>query len=227
MNLDKESINMVRKNKSEIIKALLDSSVIAVIRMQDPTKTKHVIEALHLGGINCIEITMTVPGAVELISNFSKTMPTDIIIGAGTVTNDSVAETVIEAGAQFVVSPILNLNIIKTCKKFNIVCIPGCFTPTEIFTAREAGADIIKVFPARSLGPRFLKDIAGPFPDIKLMPTGGITVENVGEWISAGAAGVGIGSELLDKTAIAEERYEILTEKAKTLVKNIKLAKGK
>lgn len=218
---------MERKNKSEILRALLESSVAAVIRLNDPNKTRQVIEALHLGGINCIEITMTVPGAVELISDFSKTMPKDIIIGAGTVTSDSVAKTVIEAGAQFVVSPILNLNIINTCKKFNIVSIPGCFTPTEIFTAWEAGADIIKVFPARSLGTRFLKDVAGPFPDIKLMPTGGVTIENVGEWISAGAVGVGIGSELLDKTAIAEGRYEILTERAKTLVKNIKLAKGK
>ncbi|MBP6673403.1 MAG: bifunctional 4-hydroxy-2-oxoglutarate aldolase/2-dehydro-3-deoxy-phosphogluconate aldolase [Bacteroidetes bacterium] len=211
--------------KAEVLSAVSASGVVAVIRMNDPKKLASVIEAVRRGGVNCIEITMTVPGAVEIIRTLASTMPADVLIGAGTVTTPQIAKDVIAAGAKFVVSPVLNLDVIAVCKEAGIACMPGCYTPTEIFTAWSAGADVVKVFPATSLGPKYFKDLSGPFPYIKLMPTGGVTIENVGEWIAAGAVAVGIGSDLLDKKAIDEERYEVLTEKASRMSANFTAAK--
>ncbi|MDP1677366.1 MAG: bifunctional 4-hydroxy-2-oxoglutarate aldolase/2-dehydro-3-deoxy-phosphogluconate aldolase [Bacteroidota bacterium] len=211
--------------KQNVLKKISESGVIAVIRMNDANKLAKVIEAVRQGGVTCIEITMTVPGAVEIIRSLSSTLPADVLLGAGTVTNAQTAEAVISAGAQFVVSPILNLEVIAVCKKYSVACMPGCYTPTEIFTAWNAGADVCKIFPATSLGPKYFKDLSGPFPQIKLMPTGGVTIDNVGEWISAGAVAVGIGSDLLDKKAIDEERYEVLTERASRMYANFLKAK--
>ena len=213
--------------KQEVLNKISESGVVAVIRLKDSQKLAKVIEAVRQGGVKCIEITMTVPGAVEIIRTLASTMPKDVLIGAGTVTDAKTAEDVIKAGAQFIVSPILNLDVIGTCKKNNIACMPGCYTPTEIFTGWDAGADVIKIFPATTLGPKYFKDIAGPFPHIKMMPTGGVTIDNVGEWIAAGAVAVGIGSDLLDKKAIEEERYEVLTERAAKMYANFIKAKQK
>ncbi len=211
--------------KEIVLKTIEEYGVVAVIRMKDPKKLATVIDAVRQGGVKCIEITMTVPGAVESIRTLAATMPSDVLIGAGTVTTPAIAEEVIAAGAQFVVSPILNLEVIAVCRKHNVACMPGCYTPTEIFTAWNAGADVCKVFPATSLGPKYFKDLSGPFPHIKLMPTGGVTIGNVGEWIAAGAVAVGIGSDLLDKAAIDEGRYEVLTERAATMYANFLKAK--
>jgi len=213
--------------KQEVLDHILSTGVVAVIRMKDTQRLKRVIEAIRLGGVKSIEITMTVPGAVQIIANLVKTVPDDVLVGAGTVTDVETANKVIDAGAKFVVGPILNVDIIKLCNQRGVVIMPGCYTPTEIFTAWKAGADIIKVFPATSLGPKYFKDIRGPFPDLRLLPTGGVSVDNVGEWIAAGAVAVGIGSDLLDKKAIDEERYEVLTERAKRMVENfVKAKKG-
>jgi 2-dehydro-3-deoxyphosphogluconate aldolase/(4S)-4-hydroxy-2-oxoglutarate aldolase len=213
--------------KETVLKTIAEYGVVAVIRMNDPKKLSSVIEAIRLGGVKCIEITMTVPGAVEIIRTLSGSVPPDVLIGAGTVTTPAIAEEVIAAGAQFVVSPVLNLEVIAVCKKHSVACMPGCYTPTEIFTAWSAGADVCKVFPATSLGPKYFKDLSGPFPQIKLMPTGGVTIDNVGEWIAAGAVAVGIGSDLLDKKAIDEGKYDILTERAAKMYANfLKVKKG-
>ncbi len=211
--------------KEEVLRKISEYGVVAVIRMNDPEKLAKVIEAVRIGGVKCIEITMTVPGAVEIIRTLASTMPADVLIGAGTVTTPQIAGDVIAAGAQFVVSPVLNLDVIRVCKEKNIACMPGCYTPTEIFTAWSAGADVCKVFPATSLGPKYFKDLSGPFPHIKLMPTGGVTIDNVGEWIAAGAVAVGIGSDLLDKKAIDEGKYEVLTERAAKMYGNFLKAK--
>ncbi|MCH7522014.1 MAG: 2-dehydro-3-deoxyphosphogluconate aldolase [Candidatus Marinimicrobia bacterium] len=141
-------------------------------------------------------------------------------IGAGTILDPETARLAILAGAEFIVSPILNLEVIKLAHRYDRLAIPGAFTPTEILTAWEAGADIVKVFPATALGPAFIKDVQGPLPQVKLCPTGGVTVENAGEFIAAGAACVGVGTDLLDKAAIAEGRYELLTRRAEQLVAN-------
>lgn len=211
--------------KETVLQRISESGVVAVIRLKDADKLTKVIEAVRKGGITCIEITMTVPGAVEIIRSLVATMPADVLIGAGTVTSAQNAEDVIAAGAKFVVSPVLNIDVINVCKKYGVACMPGCYTPTEIFTAWNAGADVCKVFPATSLGPKYFKDLSGPFPQIKLMPTGGVTIENVGEWISAGAVAVGIGSDLLDKKAIDEGRYDVLTERAAKMYANFIKAK--
>lgn len=212
--------------KNETLDALLSSGVVAVIRMKDPERLSKVVMAIREGGVKCIEITMTVPGAVDVIAALVKTAPPDVLVGAGTVTDRGTANDVVAAGAKFVVSPVFRPDVVAVTKAAGAVAIPGCFTPTEILTAWEAGADIVKVFPATSLGPKYFKDIAGPFPDIRLMPTGGVTVDNVGEWVKAGAVAVGIGSDLLDKKAIDEGRYEVLTEKAARMVRNFVEAKG-
>jgi 2-dehydro-3-deoxyphosphogluconate aldolase / (4S)-4-hydroxy-2-oxoglutarate aldolase len=213
--------------KSNILDRLLSNGVFAVIRMTDTKKIKKVVEAISLGGVKNIEITMTVPNAVNAISELVKSSENDIIIGAGTVIDIKLVPAVIEAGVKFVVSPIWDINIFKECRRRDVVCVPGCYSPTEIFQAWNAGADVIKVFPATSLGPQFFKDLSGPFPNIRLMPTGGVTIANVHEWVKAGAVAIGIGSGLLDKKAIDEERYEVLTERATRLVENFQNARDK
>lgn len=214
-------------NKNEVVNRIIESGVVAVIRIKDRNRLLKVIEAIRGGGVKSMEITMTVPGAIDIIRELSKTVPADVLIGAGTVVDEETAEKVIDAGATFVVGPVLNLGIVSLCAKRGIAVMPGCYTPTEVFAGWRAGADIIKVFPATSLGPKYFKDLRGPFPDIRLMPTGGVTIDNVGEWINAGACAVGIGSDLLDKKAIDEERYEILTERAARMMHNFKAAKAK
>jgi len=211
--------------REEVVSQIISTGVVAVIRLKDTQRLLKVIEAVRLGGVKSIEITMTVPGAIEIISQLTKSAPSDVLIGAGTVTDRETASRVINAGARFVVGPILNLDIIKLCGELDTPVMPGCYSPTEIFSAWNAGADIVKVFPATSLGPKYLRDLRGPFPELRLMPTGGVTVDNVGEWIAAGAVAVGIGSDLLDKKAIDEERFEVLTEKSRRMVENVLKAK--
>ena len=212
-------------NRERVLDQILSTGVVAVIRMKDPRRLMKVVEAIRAGGVKNIEITMTVPNAVAIIQDLAKNAPSDVLVGAGTVIDASKAREVIEAGARFVVSPTTDFEVIRICKEKSVVTIPGCFTPTEILTAWKAGADIVKVFPATSLGPKYFKDLSGPFPDIRLMPTGGVTIDNVGEWVKAGAVAVGIGGDLLDKKAIEEERYEVLTERATRMVKNFQEAK--
>jgi 2-dehydro-3-deoxyphosphogluconate aldolase/(4S)-4-hydroxy-2-oxoglutarate aldolase len=213
--------------KNDVVDCIIESGVVAVIRMKETDRLLKVIEAVRSGGVKCVEITMTVPGAVDIIRQLSRSVPEDVLVGAGTVVDEETAGKVIEAGAQFVVGPVLNLGIVDLCLKSGITVMPGCYTPTEIFAGWKAGADIIKVFPATSLSPKYFKDLRGPFPDIRLMPTGGVTIENVGEWINAGACAVGIGSDLLDKKAIEEDRYEVLTERAARMAQNVKAARMK
>ncbi len=213
-------------SKAETLQKLVDNGVFAVIRMTDSKKLMKVIEAVSKGGVKNIEITMTVPNAVEIIRELVKTNSGDSIIGAGTVLTKEDAKAVIEAGAQFVVSPIMNPEVIATCKELDVPCMPGCYTPTEVIAGWKAGGDIIKVFPATTLGPRYFKDLLAPFPYLKLMPTGGVSITNVHEWVNAGALTVAIGGDLLDKKAIADENWDALTERAQTLTNNFKNAKN-
>ena len=212
-------------DRESVLHQILSTGVVAVIRMRDSRKLLKVIEAICAGGVKCIEITMTVPGAPAIIQELATSVPRDVLIGAGTVVDARKAHEVIKAGATFVVAPTTDFDVIRICREQGVVVIPGCFTPSEILAAWKAGADIIKVFPATSLGPKYFKDLSGPFPEIRLMPTGGVTIDNVGEWIRAGAVAVGIGSDLLDKKSIDEGRYEVLTERAERMVRNFQEAK--
>lgn len=195
--------------------------VVAIVRMDDPGRVAEVVAAISAGGVKAIEITMTVPDAVRLIGTLSGSLPGDILLGAGTVTDAATAEAVIAAGARFVVSPIVSQPVIDACARAGIATCAGAYTPTEIFTAWRSGADIVKLFPATSLGPKYLRDLAGPFPQIRMMPTGGVSIDNVGEWIAAGAYAVGIGGDLLDHAAISASRFDVLTGRAARLVENL------
>ena len=207
--------------KEIILNEILKTKVVAVLRIKEPDKLKKVIDALYKGGITALEITMTVPNAIQLIEKMSKELDKNIVLGVGSVLNKSVAEDAIKAGAKYVVSPVLKKEIIETAHKFDVPVMPGCFTPTEIQTAYEYGADIIKVFPADVVGMAFFKAVLAPLPHLKLMPTGGVSLTNAGEWLKAGACAVGVGSALLDKKAIKDENYSVLTQNAKTIIENI------
>lgn len=208
-------------SRTDILQRILEKKAIAVIRMTDVARLMRVIEAIRAGGVECVEITMTVPGAVDVIRDVSQSIGDEALIGAGTILDAETARQAIEAGADFIVGPVLDRGVIETAHRYEKVVIPGAFSPGEIVAAWRAGADIVKVFPATVLGPRYFKDLRGPLPQIRLCPTGGVTVENAGEWIKAGACCVGIGTDLLDKKAIAEDRYEVLTGKARRLVANL------
>jgi 2-dehydro-3-deoxyphosphogluconate aldolase/(4S)-4-hydroxy-2-oxoglutarate aldolase len=208
-------------SRTDILQRILEKKAIAVIRMTDVARLMRVIEAIRAGGVECVEITMTVPGAVDVIRDVSQSIGHEALIGAGTILDAETARQAIEAGADFIVGPVLDRGVIETAHRYEKVVIPGAFSPGEIVAAWQAGADIVKVFPATVLGPGYFKDLRGPLPQIRLCPTGGVTVENAGEWIKAGACCVGIGTDLLDKKAIAEDRYEVLTGKARRLVANL------
>ena len=216
----------VRSSRAAVTEAIERLGVVAVIRLKDATLLRAIVDALAIGGVQALEVTMTTPRAIELISDIAPTLPDGFLIGAGTVLDAATARQAIEAGAQFVVSPVLRPTIIDECHRHDVAMIPGCFSPTEILDAVDAGADIVKVFPATSLGPGFFKDLRGPFPDVKLMPTGGVTVENAGEWIRAGAAAVGIGSALLPADAIAARRFDKVTDSAKRIMATLKAARS-
>lgn len=207
--------------RNEALKIILDSKVIAVIRMADSRKLFKVIEAVRRGGIRAVEITMTIPGAIDIIRALAVEKPEGALLGAGTVLDARSADAVIKAGADFVVSPVLNLEMVRACRANDRFVAPGAFSPTEILTAWENGADVVKVFPATSLGPKFFKDIRGPLPHVRLMPTGGVNAENAKDFIEAGACCVAIGTALLDPKTIEQEDWDALARKARELVDSL------
>ncbi|MCK6613314.1 MAG: bifunctional 4-hydroxy-2-oxoglutarate aldolase/2-dehydro-3-deoxy-phosphogluconate aldolase [Ignavibacteriaceae bacterium] len=208
-------------SRADILQKLLERKAVAVIRAKDPEKLRNIIQALAAGGITCAEITMTVPGAIQLIERMTKELDSNIVIGVGSVLNAETASLAIKAGAKYVVSPVLKEDIIMTAHEYDIPAMPGCFSPTEIQRAHEFGADIIKVFPADILGMGFFKSVLAPMPHLKLMPTGGVTLTNPGEWIKAGASAVGLGSALLDAKAIELNNFEQITSNARTVMNSL------
>ena len=204
------TLDIIKKNR-----------VIAVIRLNESRKILKIVEALMKGGIKCLEITYTVPDALKIIKEISENIGQDFKVGAGTVLNSEIARAAIYAGAEFIVAPNTNYKVINVCKKYDKVIIPGAFTPTEIFNAWEKGADIVKVFPARYFGPKYFVDIKGPYPQINLMPTGGVSIENAADFIRSGAYAVSIGRDLLNNDAIEKDKFDIITENAKRLVEKI------
>ena len=208
-------------SRAATVRAIETCGVVAVVRIDDPRSGLAVARALADGGVTSIEITMTVPSAVELIAELSRTCA-DILIGAGTVTDAHTARSVIDAGARFVVGPVFKPEIIAACHAHDVAAMPGCFSPTEIFTAWQMGADVVKVFPATSLGPGYFKDLRGPLPQLRLMPTGGVTRDNAGAWIRAGAVAVGAGSALVDPKAVAARNFDGITENARQFIEAVR-----
>lgn len=211
--------------KDETLHSIKESGVVAIIRMSEPERIIEIASALRKGGVRCIEIPMTVPTALELIRETTRDASSDFVIGAGTVLDAETARATILAGAEFLVGPNTNFDMIKLCKRYRKVVIPGALTPTEILNAWQAGADIVKVFSARFFGPKYFSDLKGPYPHIDLMPTGGVRVDNAADFIRQGACAVTIGRDLLDTKAIAEGRFEVITERAKQLIASVMEAK--
>lgn len=211
--------------REDVARQLEEIGAAAVIRMTETNKLLRVAEAIAEGGIPAIEVTMTVPGAIEMIEAVKQELGTDVLLGAGSVTTPEQARQVCEAGARFVVSPIFKEEVVEATRAEGAAALPGAFTPTEIQRAYEAGADFVKVFPASILGMKFVKAVRAPLPHLKLVPTGGVSLDNAGDWLRAGAAMVGVGSALLDKHAIANGDYAALTENARRLRASIDAAR--
>lgn len=209
--------------KTKILEIIKANGIIAVIRINDIKNLENIIYCLKNGGVNIIEITLTTPNALEIIKQLSA--DNDLIIGAGTVLNSADAKEVINAGAEFIVSPILDSGIIKTGHKFDKIVIVGAFSPTEIYQAFESGADAIKIFPAGNLGSDYFKSIKGPFPKIEITPTGGVDINNAAEFIRNGANFIGAGSALLKNDLINAQKWEELTLHIKKFVKVVLDAK--
>ena len=212
-----------KENRLSIIE---DSGLVAVIRAEKADEAVKIARAVCEGGIVAIEITLTVPDAFAVMQEVHKSLGGRILLGAGTVLDAENARLAIKAGAEFIVSPILNTDIIKVCRKHGKIAIPGAFTPTEIVAAWKSGADIIKIFPASVGGPGLIKDLRGPFPQIKFLPTGGVTLENVAQFIKAGAVAVAVGSNIIDKKAVSLGKFEVITENSGKFLEAVKNARA-
>lgn len=200
-------------SRNDVLEKIIECGIVAVIRTDSAEDLIDVAKALKEGGVTSIEITMTIPSALEALPKVKKEVGNEVIMGVGTVLDPETARLAILGGAEFVVSPILNKEIINLCHRYDKIAIPGAYTPTEILTAWEEGADVVKLFPADTLGPKYIKAIHGPMPYVKISPTGGVSLENAGEFIKAGACFVGVGGNLVDKKVIAERKFEILTDR--------------
>ncbi|KHF39419.1 bifunctional 4-hydroxy-2-oxoglutarate aldolase/2-dehydro-3-deoxy-phosphogluconate aldolase [Halalkalibacter okhensis] len=208
-----------------LLQEIKDSGVVAIIRGATVDTIVPISRALRDGGVKTLEITVETPKVLSLIEKVSTEL-TDVIVGAGTVLDPETARAAIMSGAKFVFSPTVNPETIRMTKRYGVVCISGALTPTEILTAYESGADVIKVFPANVFGPSYLKDVHGPLPHIPLMPTGGINVSNLADYIKAGAVAVGLGSALVNtKLDMNEENLAALTRKSKEFVRAVQVAR--
>jgi len=212
--------------RHDVATAIEEAGVIAVIRIKEAERLREIVDALAEGGVRVLEVTMTVPGAVDLIRALAPSLRPGVLLGAGTVLDGDTASRVIDAGARFVVSPVSRPELIEVCHRRDVAVMPGCFSPTEILAAWDAGADFVKVFPATALGPSFFRDVRGPLPSVKLIPTGGVTIDNAGEWIRAGAAAVGVGTALLDAKAISSGDYGVIRTNAAHIVANVNGARA-
>ena len=213
-------------DKELVLTKICDSGVVAVVRAENGEKAKRIADACLEGGVPAIELTFTVPMAHKVIEELAKEYPNgEMILGAGTVMDPETARIAILSGAQYVVSPYFNLNTVKLCNRYRVPCMPGAMTIKEVVEAMESGADIVKMFPGEAFGPKIIKAIKGPVPQAKLMPTGGVNADNVGEWIKAGAVAVGAGGALTAGAKTGD--YKAITETAKKFIANVKEARAK
>ncbi|MFZ6029739.1 MAG: bifunctional 4-hydroxy-2-oxoglutarate aldolase/2-dehydro-3-deoxy-phosphogluconate aldolase [Chloroflexota bacterium] len=203
-----------------------DAGVIAILRAKSPDHLLQAAKAIHQGGITAIEVTLNTPGALQVIEQATAHFGEEVAFGAGTVLNAEDAQAAIQAGAQFIVTPTLKAEVIKVCRHHKTPVLPGAYTPTEILTAWELGADMVKVFPASVGGPAFIKAVRAPLPQIELIPVGGVTLKNVTDYIDAGAVAVGVGSELLDPRFLQTQDWYQVKERAQQFVAAVIRARG-
>lgn len=205
-------------SKQTDLQTVLQCGIVAVIRAESGEQLADVAEALLAGGVKCLEITFTVPGAVRVIEQVAHRLGDRVLLGAGTVLDPETARAALLAGARFIVSPIVNKQVIRLCQRYDRLVMPGAFTPTEVVTAWEQGADIVKVFPSDVTGPRYLKALHGPLPQVKLMPTGGVNLETAAEFLRCGACALGIGGSLIEPAAVARGDFERIADLARQYV---------
>lgn len=202
--------------KAENLKRVTDSRLVAIVRAPSAEEALRTVEAIHAGGVSVIEVTMTVPGALRVLEELTAKLGSRVLLGAGTVLDPETARACILAGAEFLVSPNLNVKVIEMARRYSKVSVPAGLTPTEVVAAWEAGADFVKVFPCGNLGGAdYIKALKAPLPQVEMIPTGGVTLENCGDFLKAGASAVAVGGELVDKKAVAEKRWDAVTETAR------------
>lgn len=211
--------------KADVLKKITDDALVAVIRAENREQAARIAEACAEGGVAALEITFTVPGAAGVIEHLSKDHSKKILLGAGTVLDPETARIAILAGASFIVSPALNIETARLCNRYQVPYLPGAATIKEVIEGMECGAEIIKVFPGEILGPGFIKAVKGPLPQAQLMPTGGVSLENVGDWIKAGSVAIGAGSNLTAGAKTGD--FASVTRVARQLVEKIKEARAR
>ncbi len=212
-------------SKENQLRQILESGIVAVVRSPDSQQMVEVVRALADGGVTVVEITMTVPDALGVVRQVRQALGDRVLLGAGTILDAETARAALLAGAEYLVAPTVNLEVIRLCQRYSKLVMPGAFTPTEILTAWEAGADIVKVFPAEVVGPAFFKAMRGPLPQIRLMPTGGVDLTTAADFLRAGACCLGLGSQLVEPRAVAEgnfDRIRSLAHQYVTLVETVR-----
>src|SRR5438552_4197846 len=209
-------------SKESQLRQVLDCGIVAVVRSPDSGQLVEVSRALADGGVSVVEITMSVPNALDALRQVRQALGDRLLLGAGTVLDPETARAVLLAGAEYIVSPTVNLEVIRLCQRYDKLVMPGAFTPTEILSAWEAGADIVKVFPAEVVGPAFFKAIRGPLPQIRVMPTGGVDLKTAAPFLQAGACCLGIGGQLIDPEAIRQKNFEKIRDLARQYVDIVK-----
>jgi 2-dehydro-3-deoxyphosphogluconate aldolase/(4S)-4-hydroxy-2-oxoglutarate aldolase len=213
-------------NKSKTITRIIETGLIPVVRAESADIAMRAIDAIKEGGISVLEITMTVPGAIRVIEEVARRFGEDAIVGAGTVLDAETARACILAGAQFIVSPALDLDTISCCRRYSIPVMPGAMTPSEVVTAWKAGADFVKVFPANAVGgASYIKALKAPLPQVELVPTGGVSLKTAADFIKAGAAALGVGADLVDTAALRNGEDKVISARAKQFIEIIKSAR--
>ncbi|MGI8566448.1 MAG: bifunctional 4-hydroxy-2-oxoglutarate aldolase/2-dehydro-3-deoxy-phosphogluconate aldolase [Pyrinomonadaceae bacterium] len=214
-------------NKTEIMGRIREVGIVPVIRAKSAEEAMRAVDAIREGGVTVLEVTMTVPGAVRVIEQIAARYGSEVIVGAGTVLDAETARTVMLAGAQFIISPSTNLEMIACCLRYGVPVMPGALTPTEVVAAWQAGADAVKVFPANALGgASYVKALKAPLPQVEIVPTGGVSLKTAADFIKAGAMALGVGSDLVDTKALAEGNAGVITERARQFVEIVREARG-
>lgn len=213
-------------SKDTDLRRVLECGIVAVVRSPDSGQLVEACRALADGGVTIVEITMTVPNALEVLRQVRQALGDRVLLGAGTVLDPETARAVLLAGAEYIVAPTVNLEVIRLCQRYDKLVMPGAFTPTEVLTAWEAGADIVKVFPADVVGPAFFKAVRGPLPQVRLMPTGGVDLTTAAAFLKAGACCLGVGGQLVEPKAVAERNFDRIRDLARQYVAVVKQARG-
>jgi len=208
--------------KASHLQRLLDEGIVAIIRAADPSRLVDVAQALVDGGVSVMEVTFTVPKAERVLERVAEQLGDKVLLGAGTVLDTETARLAMAAGAQFIVTPVVNLDVIRFCRRYDKLVLPGALTPTEVLAAWEAGADIVKIFPSEVTGPGYLKALAGPLPQVRLMPTGGVNLQTAAAFLQAGACALGIGGSLVDPKAIVAGDLARITALARQFVEIVR-----